>query len=154
MDPVANALSKAPATALARHLRSLRAARGLTQAEVAAELDIQQQTVARWESSSGIPQRRLWPKVAAFLGVSVEELRSLLDSRETDNVVLLRATGELTRFDAVAVPNDVAERAREVALEFASSFLDHWRAGEHYSEPTVQRVVTMLEQLIRSDTRS
>ena len=56
------------------HLAQLRQAAGLTQAELAAALDVSQQIVAFWEFSTRPPRSDLLPKLAHTLGVSVETL--------------------------------------------------------------------------------
>ena len=58
---------------IAKRLRALREKLGETQEAFAARFDVQQATVARWESGS-VPHRKLWPRIARVAGVSTYQL--------------------------------------------------------------------------------
>ena len=58
------------------HLAQLRQAAGLTQAELAAALDVPQQNVAFWEFASKPPRSDVLPQLAKTLGVTVEAILS------------------------------------------------------------------------------
>ena len=55
-------------------LAALRAAAGLSQVELAHALGLPQSTIAYWETSSKPPRSDVLPKLAAVLGVRVEEI--------------------------------------------------------------------------------
>ena len=57
-------------------IRRLREARGLTQAQLAAQLFVSDKTVSKWETAKGLPDISLVEPLAAALGVSVMELMS------------------------------------------------------------------------------
>lgn len=57
-------------------VKGLREARGLTQAELAARIDVSSKTVSKWETGKGLPDISLLEPLAAALGVSVMELMS------------------------------------------------------------------------------
>ena len=57
-------------------IRQLREARGLTQAELARNIDVSSKTVSKWETAKGFPDISLLEPLSAALGVSVMELLS------------------------------------------------------------------------------
>lgn len=57
-------------------IKSLREARGLTQAELAGKIDVSSKTVSKWETGKGLPDISLLEPLSAALGVSVMELMS------------------------------------------------------------------------------
>lgn len=65
----------------------LRKEKGITQADLAEYLFLTPQTVSRWEVGSGAPEITLLPKIAAFFGVSIDELFGLTSLERTENLV-------------------------------------------------------------------
>ena len=57
-------------------IRRLREARGLTQAELARQLDVSDKAVSKWETGRGLPDITLVEPLAGALGISVLELLS------------------------------------------------------------------------------
>lgn len=55
-------------------LRELRKKAGLTQAQVAKKLDVDQSAVSWWESGVNFPCRKYRKKLARLFGITVEEL--------------------------------------------------------------------------------
>lgn len=55
-------------------LRKARDARGLSQADLAARLDVTQGTISNWETGSFTPDPKLWRDIARAYGVGVETL--------------------------------------------------------------------------------
>ena len=55
-------------------IRALRSERGLTQKELAAQLQITDKAVSKWERSLSFPDITLLPALAGALGVTVSEL--------------------------------------------------------------------------------
>ncbi|WP_327097108.1 helix-turn-helix transcriptional regulator [Nocardia vinacea] len=61
-----------------RGLAQRRKAQGFTQESLAACLEVERSTVVRWEAGKSQPQAGLWPKLAATLQVTSEQLTDLL----------------------------------------------------------------------------
>lgn len=61
----------------------LRKERAYTQAALAERLNVSNKTVSRWETGDGFPEISLLPKLAAELGISVDELLSENDIEKT-----------------------------------------------------------------------
>ncbi len=59
---------------IAEKIRTLRKERGITQDELAAALCVSFQSVSRWENSQTYPDIELIPKIAAYFGVTTDEL--------------------------------------------------------------------------------
>ena len=55
-------------------IKSLRLKKGLTQFELAKELNLSQQAVASWENGTRSPKTVMIPKLASIFGVPIEEL--------------------------------------------------------------------------------
>jgi len=55
-------------------VRRLRTERGLTQLQLARELNVSPQAVSRWENGSTYPDITLLPEIANFFGVSADLL--------------------------------------------------------------------------------
>ncbi len=66
----------------------LRKERDVTQTELAEYLYLAPQTVSRWEVGSGSPEISLLPRIAAFFGVSIDELFGLTSMERTEDLVL------------------------------------------------------------------
>lgn len=57
-------------------IKQLREAKHLTQADLAARIDVSSKTVSKWETAKGLPDISLLEPLASVLGVSVLELMS------------------------------------------------------------------------------
>lgn len=55
-------------------VRRLRTERGITQLQLARELNVSPQAVSRWENGSTYPDITLLPEIANFFGVSADLL--------------------------------------------------------------------------------
>lgn len=64
----------------------LRKERNITQTELAEYLFLAPQAVSRWEVGSGAPDIALLPKIAAFFGVSIDELFGLTSLERTEDL--------------------------------------------------------------------
>jgi transcriptional regulator with XRE-family HTH domain len=133
------------ASAFARRFARQRSLKMLTQREVASDLRVEQQSVARWEAGSSRPQRRLWPSIAEFLGISEQELRELFAHEGNGAVSVLYPVAQL---EAGSSPDDheaiLQLRARELRLEFVATFLKRWKAGEEFPAETVAEALALL----------
>lgn len=56
------------------NIKELRKARGITQAEIAANLNIQQSTISMWETGAAKPRADTLLAIAEYLGCTVDEL--------------------------------------------------------------------------------
>lgn len=65
----------------------LRKKKNISQTELAEYLFLAPQTVSRWEVGGGAPDIALLPKIAAFFGVSIDELFGLTSLERTENLV-------------------------------------------------------------------
>lgn len=55
-------------------IRNLRENKGLSQENIARELKIKQQAVAKWESGSALPRADKLPQLAKILDCTIDEL--------------------------------------------------------------------------------
>lgn len=69
-----------------KQLRELRHKRGNTQEELANFLNISFQAVSKWERGESLPDISLLPKIAAFYGVSVDELLGVGEIRKQEKI--------------------------------------------------------------------
>ena len=60
-------------------LKSLRSSKGITQAELAKQLDVTQQAVGRWEKSITTPDYLTLSKIASYFNVTTDYLLGLSD---------------------------------------------------------------------------
>ena len=65
----------------------LRKRKDVTQTQLAEYLFLAPQTVSRWESGGGTPDIAMLPKIAAFFGVSIDELFGVTSLRRTEDLV-------------------------------------------------------------------
>lgn len=56
------------------NIKNLRLKAGMTQADLAKKLDVDQTAVSRWESGQNKPLRKIHKKLARVLGCTVDEL--------------------------------------------------------------------------------
>lgn len=66
----------------------LRKERHITQTQLAEYLVLTPQTVSRWEVGNGAPEITLLPKIAAFFGVSIDELFEMDSMERAENLVV------------------------------------------------------------------
>ena len=65
----------------------LRKERDISQTQLAEYLFLTPQTISRWEVGNGAPEISLLPKIAAFFGVSIDELFGLTDLERAEKLV-------------------------------------------------------------------
>jgi transcriptional regulator with XRE-family HTH domain len=56
------------------NMATLRKARGMTQADLAAAIGVKRSTLAMWETGENMPPTRYLPMIADVLGCSIDEL--------------------------------------------------------------------------------
>ena len=60
----------------------------ITQRRIISREKTKRQAVSRWEVGSGFPEISLLPRIAAFFGVSIDELFGLTSLERTEDLVL------------------------------------------------------------------
>lgn len=65
----------------------LRKERQITQTQLAEYLFLVPQTISKWEVGSGTPEITLLPKIAAFFGISIDELFGVSDLNRVEDLV-------------------------------------------------------------------
>ena len=68
-------------------IAQLRKEKNITQTELAEYLVLAPQTVSRWEVGNGAPEISLLPKIAAFFGVSIDDLFGLTSLARAEDLV-------------------------------------------------------------------
>ena len=71
---------------LGRRIKSLRAARHMTQEALAAALEVSPQAVSKWENGVTAPDIALLPGISVAFGVTIDELFSLSDAEHLDRI--------------------------------------------------------------------
>ena len=61
-------------TSIGNNLKKLRKAKGLTQPQLAEELDLTQKQVSDYELAKSTPSLDMLPKIAGYFGITVDEL--------------------------------------------------------------------------------
>ena len=59
------------------NIKTLREKKGLRQADIAEELQIDRSAVAKWETGEAMPKSDKLPKLAKVLGCTIEDLYNL-----------------------------------------------------------------------------
>lgn len=59
---------------IGKFIAELRKSAGLSQTELAKELNISNRTVSKWETGDGLPDITMLPQIAQFFGITVDEL--------------------------------------------------------------------------------
>jgi transcriptional regulator with XRE-family HTH domain len=106
-------------------LAAFRRAAGLSQAELAEALNVTQSSVAYWETAAKPPRSEIIGKMAAALGVRVEEL---LGEGPVTGVRRPGPVGRLQRIFEQA--NSLPRRDQELVAKFVTTLLEqHKKAG-------------------------
>ena len=72
---------------LGKRIMALRKMQKITQAQLAEYLQVQPQTISRWETEGGMPDITFLPKIALFFSISMDELFGMTDMEQIDNLV-------------------------------------------------------------------
>lgn len=109
---------------IGENIRRARKAKGLSQEELAAELDVVRQTVSKWENGLSVPDADVLVKLSRLLGVTVEKLLGTAprDSREGE---LSALRDELARLETARLRAAQAGKVRGslLLLSFAAMFV-------------------------------
>ncbi len=110
---------------IAENIRKMRAARGLTQGELAKELCVSPQSVSRWENGQAYPDMEQLPRLADFFGVSLDKLMRGTESRLPRLLEQLRtAEGEMRADPSPVRQRQVCSLLEKITAEEGS--------GTHY----------------------
>lgn len=109
---------------IAEKIRSLRQKRNITQTELAEALGISFQSVSRWERGMAYPDIEMIPKIAAYFGVTTDELLVANDDTKERELEELY----IDYFDRYYLEDD-AKKKFELSMEVYSKFpKEHKRA--------------------------
>ena len=146
-------------------LKACRRAKGLTQEEVAAHLGISYQAISKWERGDGYPDITMLPTLAAYFGITVDELlgtAGLADrkdydainrrwaeqhrlAKETNNDTLHRENAALMRSALKRWPNDA------LLLVQLSTTLERLDGTDAEKEANLRESVMLQEQILRGE---
>lgn len=91
-----NFIYKGGLVVLSENLRNLRKAKGLSQEELAAKINVVRQTISKWEKGLSVPDSEMLIKIADELDTSVSILLGeTITSDEDDNTELKAITAKL-----------------------------------------------------------
>lgn len=128
---------------IGKNIRRLRMEQNITQSQLAQALGVAFQTVSKWETEATLPDTMLLPEIAAFFGVSIDELFRGKQSRcgnaaptpipedtGTDKDFLLKAYSQM--YAPEAGPWNLSVENKHLEYRFAQFFRDHFpvREGE------------------------
>lgn len=91
-------------------IKGLRLHRGVTQETLAEALGVTAQAVSKWERDAGTPDIALLPALAAYFGVSIDELFALSDDTRMERI-------QNMLWDQRVLDPALVEREREFLLE-------------------------------------
>lgn len=109
-------------------IRNLRARQKVTQEQLAASLGVTPQAISRWEAETGYPDIELLPSIAAFFGITTDEL---LGVRQEERAARL---AEIHRI--IDEHNELGTGAEAIpeARQFAAEFPGDERVQEHLAD--------------------
>lgn len=103
---------------IGRNIKIARLALGMTQADLAEALDVENVTVSRIETGAQLPSIDRLDETAKVLKIS---LTALLADKEQDS-----AMADML----VEAIKDLPAREKKFVYEFAASYAAHWKAGK------------------------
>lgn len=122
---------------IGKNIRRLRLAQNITQSQLAQTLGVAYQTVSKWETEATLPDTMLLPEIAAFFGVSIDELFRGRQSRcaeaapaavpkpeGIDKDFLLKTYSQM--YDPEAGPWNLSVENKYLEYRFAQFFRDHF----------------------------
>jgi transcriptional regulator with XRE-family HTH domain len=105
----------------AARLVALRKAAGLSQAELAARIDVSAKTIAYWELSESPPRSDVLPRLASALGVRIEELLG-------EEPITPRRPGPMSRLQiAFEQARSLPRRQQALIAAFVETLVDKHR---------------------------
>ena len=126
--PIMGRKLKAPRPKQGARLAALRRAAGFTQAELARLIDVSHSNVAFWETSAKPPRSDVLPKMAAVLGVRVEDLLGPPTGPTSQHAPLATSSGPVGQvqraFEAV---RKLPRRQQLKLVEFVFAFVNEYK---------------------------
>lgn len=126
---------------IGKNIRRLRTEQNITQNQLARALGVAFQTVSKWETEATLPDTMLLPEIAAFFGVSIDELFRGKQSRHSaappapalkdeglDRDFLLRTYSQM--YAPEAGPWNLSVENKYLEYRFAQVFRDHFPVKE------------------------
>lgn len=71
---------------MGQKIRQLRVQKGMTQEAMGDRLGVSSQAISKWENGTTMPDIQLLPELSVLLGVSIDELFSMSDSRRMERI--------------------------------------------------------------------
>ena len=106
-----------------KHLRALREATGLSQRELARQLDVHHSNIGFWETTGIIPRSGVLSPMAKILGVTVEQL--LGEKNRAKHLIVPSGRARLA-FDAIS---KLPKRQQQKIVEVVEAFVEHQSNG-------------------------
>lgn len=110
-----------------RNLRDLRERAGLSQEELAAKSEVSRASVQNWEANRTAPRRAETSRLAAALGLTVEELLAHMREQESNGTDKAARDANFARSHQARYIEKIAAKLRDMAEEVE-------RAGRHQGD--------------------
>ena len=92
-------------------IKTLRLQKTVTQEQLAEHMKVSPQAVSKWENGVTLPDIMLLPELAAYFGVSIDELFRLTDEKEMERIENMLDMG-------MDIPEDTFEHAEQFLKNF------------------------------------
>ena len=148
-----------------KKLKELRNANGVTQEQLSAHLSISPQAVSKWERGEGYPDITLLPRIAAFFGITVDELLGTDKVRIDEKIEQwkeksrnFRSSGDMLS-DVAVWEEAYGEYPHE--LEIMGEYIHalwrecdtHW-SNDEVSRRKAEKIVAIAEEILARSTKN
>ncbi|MBP5281513.1 MAG: helix-turn-helix transcriptional regulator [Lachnospiraceae bacterium] len=141
---------------ISENIKKLRNKKGITQERLAEYLKVTPQAISRWESASGFPAIEYLPDIAAFFGITVDELLGVkLTEREEKRREMYALIDHIEECGYNITAIDLLRKARadfpddeRIALALAKA-LASTRFEEEQDKALLEEAEKLLRNLIR-----
>ena len=143
-----------------KQLRELRAKRGNTQEDLANFLNISFQAVSKWERGESLPDISMLPKIAAFYGVTTDEVLGIAETRKTE--IINGYSEESRKLSHEGKIKERVELWRKACKEFPNETrcqaelmlaLNYWWDDEK-TEDTIEEIISIAKKILSESTES
>lgn len=137
--------------AIGNKIKSLRKKRNLTQEQLGEHLGISFQSISKWENNIALPDITLVPKIAAILGISIDELFDYDLKEVNEKIKSICNEAYECRW------NDDFEKEKEILLEGLKDYannetlLNNYLYTINYKE-NPEEVIAIAEKLVAETT--